>query len=51
MNFCKKLHQYFVETSPNKLLHLPKRNLLIIFLNKKIKRLKLLFTTLLEGKK
>ena len=43
--------QIFGETTPNKLLHLPKTNLFIIFLNKKAKWLQFLFTSLLEAKK
>ena len=41
--------QIFGETLTSKLLHLPKTKLFIIFLKKKTKSLKFLFTTLLEG--
>ena len=41
--------QIFGEILTSKLLHLPKTNLFIIFLKKKTKSLKFLFTTLLEG--
>ena len=43
--------QIFGETTPNRLLHLPKTNLFIISLNKKTKWLKFLRISLLEAKK
>ena len=43
--------QMFGETTPNKRMHLQKTNIFIISLNKKVKWLKFLFTSLLEAKK